>query len=47
MDENDSKEEVENTADGSVNETEGETPAQGSALAIAQELLPISLESEL
>ena len=47
MDENDSKEEVENTADGSVNETEGETPAQGSALAIAQELLPISLESEM
>ena len=47
MDENDSKEEVEITADGSVNETESDTPAQGSALAIAQELLPISLESEM
>ena len=47
MDEKDNKEEPQVTETDVVTEGDDETPLQGSALSVAQELLPISLESEM
>ena len=47
MDEKDNKEEPQVTETDVVTEGDDETPLQGAALSVAQELLPISLESEM
>ena len=47
MDEKDNKEEPQVSDVQDAVETDDDTPLQGSALAVAQELLPISLESEM
>ena len=47
MDEKDKKEEPQVTETDDVTEGDDETPLQGSSLSVAQELLPISLESEM
>lgn len=47
MDEKDKKEEPQVTETDDVTGGDDETPLQGSSLSVAQELLPISLESEM